>query len=290
LRVELYAERLRLAAQADAESRGESLWTSEIAPEVLVKLRRAWTNACVDVISTDPYTPPANNSIAEALEVSLGVESGAFDDAGSMLRFANGTPAVLSILEAMDESLGEDGLIDGDSAQQFLRSEVNRILESHRVAFRLVEGTIIPVESFEMHAAVVLPTLYLLHGHAELAGGEKAYMKALQEIRVGDAGDAVTDAGTALQETLEALGCDGNTLGRLITSAKNRGLLGARDSRLTDAIEGFAHWAAAERNGGEAHHAVEAELSDAWLMVHVVGALIIRLTDPALRGTPRVEG
>ncbi|HEY0166165.1 MAG TPA: hypothetical protein VGB75_03895 [Jatrophihabitans sp.] len=284
--MELYAERLRLAAQADAEARGESLWTAEIPPEALVKLKRAWKNACVDVIPTNQYGTSANTLIAEALEVSLGLESNGLDDAGSRLRFANSTPEVLSVLEAMDMAFDEEGLLEGDSAQQFFRSEVNRIFEAHRVAFRLVEGQIIPVESFEMNAAVVFPALYLLHGHAEFASGEKAYMKALQEIRVGDAGDAITDAATALQETLEALGCEGRTLGPLIASAKRRGLFSARDSRLTDAIAAFAQWAAAERNEGEAHHYTESDLSDAWLMVHVVGALIVRLAQASNRAVP----
>lgn len=184
--MELYAERLRLAAQADSEARGESLWTAEIAREVRVKLARAWKNACSGVISTDPYADPVSTFIAEVLEVSLGLESQTMViDAASMPRYASNTPEVLSVIEAMDMTFGADGLIEGDSAQRFFRSEVNRIFEAHRVAYRLVDGQIIPADSMELNAAVVLPTLYLLHGHAELANGEKAYMKALQEIRAG---------------------------------------------------------------------------------------------------------
>ena len=116
---------------------------------------------------------------------------------------------------------------------------------------------------------------------------QTAYRNALREISDDNADDAVTDAGTALQETLETLGCDGQSLGQLITSAKRKGLLGSHDKRMTDGIELVLRWAAKERNEGEARHAVRTELSDAWLMVHVVGALIVRLADNTLRGTPQ---
>src|SRR5690242_19669953 len=42
--MELYAERLRLAAQAEAEAGGESLWTKTIPKEARVKIFFAWTD------------------------------------------------------------------------------------------------------------------------------------------------------------------------------------------------------------------------------------------------------
>jgi hypothetical protein len=165
---------------------------------------------------------------------------------------------------------------------------VNAIFRSHRVSYKLVQEQIIPLMSEELHAEVVEPVLYLLHGRPDLDAAQTAYRNALREISDDKADDAVTDAGTALQETLEALGCDGQSLGQLVTSAKRKGLLGSHDERMTDGIELVLKWAAKERNEGEAHHAVHAELSDAWLMVHVVGALIVRLADDTPRGTPQL--
>jgi hypothetical protein len=94
------------------------------------------------------------------------------------------------------------------------------------------------------------------------------------------------DAGRALGETLEALGCEGRNLGALIASARKRGLLGEHDHRRTGAIEQALDWVAAEHNDGEAHHVTDAHRSDAWLMVHVVGALIIRLAESSGKGVP----
>jgi hypothetical protein len=47
-------------------------------------------------------------------------------------------------------------------------------------------------------------------------------------------------------------------------------------------LRSCARWAAKERNEGEAHPYTDAELDDAWLMVHVVGGPIVRLA-----GSPR---
>jgi hypothetical protein len=44
------------------------------------------------------------------------------------------------------------------------------------------------------------------------------------------------------------------------------------------AVEKAMHWVAADRSEtGESHHASEASRDDAWLIVHVVGAFIVRL-------------
>ena len=59
---------------------------------------------------------------------------------------------------------------------------------------------------------MVGPTLRLLAGRPGWEAVETAYQKALEEISDGEADDAITDAGTALQEALVLLGCEGNAL------------------------------------------------------------------------------
>jgi hypothetical protein len=109
-------------------------------------------------------------------------------------------------------------------------------------------------------------------------------MDAIKEIASGNADDAITDAGTALQETLTALGCNGNSLGPLIKDAKGHGLLAPHDARLDGAIADVMEWVSADRSqSGEAHHVSTATIEDAWLIVHIVGALILRLAS----GPPR---
>lgn len=130
-----------------------------------------------------------------------------------------------------------------------------------------------------MHDAVVAPTLYLLHSQPRFADAETAYQNALKELRNRDPADAITDAATALQDVLLALGCTGNALGPLLKSARSKGLLKGSDTPLTEAI-GRTDWVSATRGEGEAHTGdPDINMSDAWMMVHVVGALAIRLSE-----------
>jgi hypothetical protein len=108
---------------------------------------------------------------------------------------------------------------------------------------------------------------------------ESAYQDALREIAQNHPHDAITDAARALQEALTLLGCQGSSLGTLLTSARKTGLLAGHDEKLAKAIGSMIDWVSADRSEkGDAHKATTADRDDAWLMVHVVGALIIRLS------------
>ena len=156
---------------------------------------------------------------------------------------------------------------------------VNLLLREYRVSYELIAVEMIPFASRELHVEVVAPTLTLLAGDDRWRGAESAYRKALEEIARGDAADAVTDAGTALQEALTALGASGNALGPLIKSARMRRLLAPHDGPLLDAIERTMNWVAADRSTtGDAHSSRPASIDDAWLIVHIVGALMLRLS------------
>lgn len=165
-----------------------------------------------------------------------------------------------------------------------LERDINEILNEHRISYELVNGQMVAFQSKELHQEVVEPTLRLLPGRPGWNTVEAAYQAALREISSGDPADAITDAGTALQEALTLLGCQGNALGNLIKSAKSKGLLAPHDSQLTDGIEKIAHWVSADRSeSGDSHKASTAVTrDDAWFTVHVVGALILRLA-----GAPR---
>jgi hypothetical protein len=79
---------------------------------------------------------------------------------------------------------------------------------------------------------------------------------------------------------LKALGCAGGALGDLLSSARRNGLIKGNDTPLTEAISRMVNWVAAKRNQGEAHQGdPDIDMSDAWMVVHVVGALIIRLSE-----------
>jgi hypothetical protein len=281
----LYAERKRLATLAEAEARGESFWTEELTPVVRRKLVHAFSRSMreshragvLEKAARDMYRDATGDISSASLEVALQTFN---------------TDAVLTYVEAISQALRDHEQEDrslGGWAQytyfpEYWDSRVEEIFNRHRVAYRFVDGQIVPLSSDELHVEVVEPTLRLLHGRKDFESAHDAYMKALKEITNEDAPDAITDAGTALQETLTALGCQGNQLGDLLRDAKKRGLLGPHDQKLINGIESFGSWASAERSqSGDAHKSSDAVLADAWLMVHVVGALIVRLANPSRR-------
>lgn len=268
-----YSTRKRLQEIEEREAAGESLWKRTFDRGSLVKLDELWTLLTDEGLSR-------REQVSEHLTTAMRLSDG-WDIRYSLypgtFRASTDREAefILDVIEHLVDAIEEFTGHGDDFARH-----VSHILNEHRIAYRLVDGEIVPVSSDELHREVVEPTLRLLVGE-KFAGAHQSYLKALKEIQNNDPGDAITDAGTALQETLEALDCQGKVLGRLIKDAKTKGLLGNHDEPMAESI---TKWVAAERNNGEAHHAGEPELADAWLMVHVVGALIVRLADPA---TPR---
>jgi hypothetical protein len=155
------------------------------------------------------------------------------------------------------------------------------VLREHRISFELIEGEMVPLASQELHAEAVAPTLRLLSGRGGWEKVEAAYQDALRELADGKPADAITDAATALQEALVALGCKGNALGSLAKSARGKGLLAPHDVPMIDMVEKLIDWVSADRSAkGDAHQATQPSLEDGWLMVHIVGALILRLAGP----------
>ena len=134
----------------------------------------------------------------------------------------------------------------------------------------------------ELHQAVVVPTLTLLGGKERFAGAEKAYQDALHQIHDGNPENGITDAGTALQEVLKALGCKGNALNPLAVSAQKKGILVGHDTKLINWVEGD------RSNTGDTHNAAPASPEDAWLTVHIVGAIILRVAQDTPRPPPSV--
>jgi hypothetical protein len=132
--------------------------------------------------------------------------------------------------------------------------------------------------SRELHVEVVEPVLRLI-AEPGWEAVEGAYRDALRELAQGKASDAITDAATALQEALVILGATGNALGPLIKSARSGGIIAGHDHALLDVVERVATWVSADRSvNGDAHTSASSETEDAWLTIHVVGALLLRLS------------
>ena len=273
----LYGHRKRQRAYAEAEARGESLWTPAFSDVARTRLRALFEAAWPEM---SRYSDPANE-ISQLLRHHLGVDvdwnhHGLVDQA--MKKCSD--ELMPSLIEAI-VVISEKHLMS--ETYEMLNEVINIVLAEERISYELVNGQMVDFESKQLHQEVVAPTLRLLSGRPGWDKVEAAYQDALREIAQGHAADAITDVGTALQEALALLGCKGNALGPLVTSARKKGLLGAHDSKLTDGVEKMLDWVSADRSIlGDSHKgASEAVREDAWLAVHVVGALILRLAGGA---------
>ncbi|MYB44032.1 MAG: hypothetical protein F4X74_03725 [Acidimicrobiia bacterium] len=274
----LHGRRKLIEETVVAEAQGKSLWTDQLDERVrhricyaLEKIRdedqrsdrgstypvdKAWKWTAEDLGLPSPF--PGYNVHRFAVERVMAEQE---------------ESEILSFVEAVIFLARTGGL---DIVDNFIET-VREILLEHRVSFDLVDGQFVPFSSRVLHESVVVPALTLLGSRKSLHDVEKAYHSALNEIHTGSPGDAITDAATAVQLTLEVLGCDGETLGPLAKSAQRKGIVTGYDEKLI-------HWVSADRsNKGDAHKVDSASVEDAWLVVHVVGALILRIADGPLR-------
>jgi hypothetical protein len=278
-------KRLEKLARREAEE-GASFWTSSFDETVRTKIVHAFRDAAGGY--DEDYASFARNLILRD-EGLMYLTSPTVNHTYDLLNFVMqcDDDFVPTVVEAMLTSFAKSSTSYGSrrwEAPALFRDVIAVVLLEHRVNYDLIDDQMVEFSSREMHESVMVPTLTLLAGRTDLAAAEAAYRDALDEISKGKPGDAITDAGTALQETLLALGCSGNALGPLIKSAKGKGLLARHDSPLLDAVEKTMHWVSADRSeSGDAHQVADASSDDAWFIVHIVGAVILRLA----QGGPR---
>lgn len=285
----LYGRRKRLAELAAREAAGESFWTDRFDQIVRTKILFAFQHASM----TDA------NCYAYARKLIL-EDEGRLYLFGSSLDFYNDLKQFLftcedemvpTVVEAMAQACArrsKPGHAITNPKQRELaltfEPSVSVVFREHRISFDLTEQQMVPFSARELHQEVVAPALSLLAGRSDLDKVESAYRSALEEIASSKPADAITDAGTALQEMLYALSCQGNSLGPLIASAKAKGFLAPHDSPMLVAVDKVLHWVSADRSEkGDAHEVSTATVEDAWFTVHIVGAIILRLSKASTR-------
>ncbi|MEN2741664.1 hypothetical protein ABCS02_28090 [Microbacterium sp. X-17] len=288
-------QRRRQRAQEEAEAAGADFWVDTFSEPFRVQLGR--------YLYGNYHHSDAITILGRAQQLILDDEglrslTGAreLNTAEDLARYLDSCPDAMvpTVIEAIGQSIDDyTRQVTQTSWQtnQIVKEQrdhyeefVNERLLRHRIRYEFITGEMVEKNSLELHSEVVAPTLRLLGGRPGWEKVERAYQNALGELHGGSAPDAITDAGTALQEALEALGCKGNALGPLILDAKKRGLFASHDERLTRATEDVMQWVSADRSAnGDAHHAISSSQEDAWLIVHIVGALIVRLANDSPR-------
>lgn len=296
----LYKRRQELRALAEREAQGESFWTSAFSSETRNRLQLVMQSGAGgrDFRTIDAAVRVL---LADLGQLRLGVAHSDSSQEFFAYLAACTDDMVPSVIEAFGQ--GYVRAFEGNAQQeQFSRGvaptdntialndllvrEINRVLAEDRVAFEYINGEMVPFSSRELHVEVTQPVLQLLASPG-WERVERAYQDALSELARGEASNAITDVGTALQEALVHLGAEGSQLGDLIGSAKKKGLIASHDAPLLNSLERACHWVSADRsNKGDAHNADPSQREDAWLTVHVAGAIILRLSSGQLRSNP----
>lgn len=281
----LYARRKRLEDLVRAEGQGESFWRDSFDEQARYRL-------LYGVRDFSDWPDVLENARAWVLR-DLGlphlVQSGYQEADAEACILSGDTDLVLSFLEALLRvaAIKRDTEVDTrlERTLEFFVPRVRTVLREHRIRFDLVEDRFIPLESEELHREVVVPAITLLAGRSGFEEAEAAYMEALEELHSGSPADAVTDGLRALELALDALGFQGNTLGARWKAARSGGVLAAHDERLLEAVSSLVDWLSADRvEMGDTHKETPTTREDAWLTVHVVGALILRLAGGVPRG------
>lgn len=278
--MKLYAERLRRAKIESLEAEGESFWTSELEATARTKLQYA----IMDLLEAiGPYRKTISKDLTELLCRQIGLDIGHFTSSSGYATHYHFVDAIdsqwtVEVALSAVELAATAGRVYraespsvGEASEQY-EETVADILNSHRVAVRLVEGKIVPIESEALHVEVVEPVLRLFFGDSVWDPVQAGFMAALEELHGGKPEDAITDAVGALQEALKLVGGRGTTVSAQMKDLSNRGILSPYDKHM-------ANWFEAERSAeGDVHNTAAAEPVDAWLMLHVVGAWILRIS------------
>jgi len=135
-----------------------------------------------------------------------------------------------------------------------------------------------------LHESVVKPTSTLLNSRPQFSKASAGFEAALSRLSENKPAVAITDASTAVQEFFRALGIEGGSLPDQLNSATNKGVIAPSDRKL---LKPFVDWLNAERGSrGNAHQYRDEETTkaDAWLVIHVAAALVVRLSDEDARG------
>lgn len=272
-----FRRRRELNEIAQREAAGESFWHANLEPETRARITLALRNQ----VDGSDFTAISKRAIRE-VATDEGNYSYLREDFLHLCETSD-DETFLTLIEAFMYS-ARSHFQSGPSYQLLMfvnvvPNEIGRILSEDRVSYELIDGQFIPFESRALHVSLTEPALTLLRRPGKLDKVETAYRNALEEVSQGNPADAITDCGTALQELLLSLGCEGNALGPLVSSAKRKHIIPGHDSRFADAVVAAIDTVSANRSQkGDSHRvASETTAADAWFIIHIVGSLILRL-------------
>ena len=276
---------------AEREAKGESLWTESLNEATRTKLVHV-INSFMNHPNLHYHLKDKLPDAVQAVSYQMGIISlsSAFnfharsaheETVGAILSKNCKEDVIFSLLEAFWDILHHYPNSTIASPRDDYTNSIRLTLEDCRISYDFVEGNIIPRGEQEMHVEVVVPAVTLLSRRSGFEDAERNYMDALTSIREQRFDDAVTNAASAVEATLRILDC-----GDTQTPLAKRGAMAIERNLLAPHDRGLLGWITATRGSeGDAHgQGSHTTRADAWLVVHVAGALILRLVDGPNRG------
>ena len=156
---------------------------------------------------------------------------------------------------------------------------VNDILLGARIEWHYVDGDFTQRGNSVLYADVVKPASILLDSDPKFSKASSGFQAAITRLSENKPDVAITDAASAVQEFFRALGITGNSISDQLNAAQKANVITAYDRSL---LKPFTDWVNSDRSErGNAHHHREGDVSksDAWLAIHVAGALMVRLSN-----------
>ncbi|MFF2486255.1 hypothetical protein ACFVSU_07650 [Microbacterium sp. NPDC058062] len=178
-----------------------------------------------------------------------------------------------------DSGYGNRPDIEPEYDQAAFIALVNDRLLHARVDWLFEDGRFQERGNYVMHSEVLRPATILLGDDPVFKTASDAFQSALTRLSKGETDIALTQAATALQEFFRALDVEGNSVANQLDNAQRAKVISGADRSL---MKPLIDWVNADRSDrGNAHRHREGDVTkaDAWLMMHVVGALMVRLSN-----------
>ncbi|MUK01793.1 hypothetical protein GM708_07505 [Vibrio cholerae] len=171
-----------------------------------------------------------------------------------------------------------------------LVSYVNDTLLGARVQWHYVDGQFVERGNSILHSEIVEPVSVLLDSSPRFALSSDGFNKAINRLSANEPDVAITEVSSAVQDFFRALGVDkGNSVTSQLEKAVQEKIIAPEDRELLKAVAG---WINADRsNRGNAHHNRSdiTSRADAWLMIHIAGAFMVRLSNEEPRNIEAVR-
>ncbi len=133
--------------------------------------------------------------------------------------------------------------------------------------------------NYVMHSEVLRPATVLLGDDPVFRTASDAFQSALTRLSKNETDVALTQAATSLQEFFRALGVEGNSVSDQLDKAQRQKVISPADRSLMKPLVAWVNADRSDRGNAHRHREGDVTKADAWLMMHVVGALMVRLSN-----------